>query len=219
MVFPVLTIVVLFIIAMALANRKSDHQMKEQLDRFWEKEQAANLVRKQSLEDLEYIHIPEEFFSFPYDAEADPDAAEAMTILNSLKDEQIVNFTGITNTDLKLAYGPANLPSLSRFDQNYTLLARALQSLAEYLIRKEQRSDAIRVLEFAVDTKTDISTTYKLLGDLYIENGSPEKIDDLIPKAAALNSALSGAIVRSLEEKRSDDHTDSSGQSSQDTTP
>ncbi len=213
MVFPVLTIVVLFIIAMFAANKKSDRQMKEQLDQFWEKEQAANLVRKQSLEDLHYIRIPEDFFTFPYDPEADPDAAEAMTILKSLKDEQIVNFTGISNTDLKLSFGAANLPSLSRFDQNYTLLARALQSLAEYLVRKEQTADAIRVLEFAVDTKTDISSTYKLLGDLYIKNGSRDKIDDLIPKAAALNSALSGAIVRSLEEKKA------SISPAQDTTP
>ena len=213
MVFPVLTIVVLFIIAMFAANKKSDRQMKEQLDQFWEKEQAANLVRKQSLEDLHYIRIPEDFFAFPYDPETDPDAAEAMTILKSLKDEQIVNFTGISNTDLKLSFGAANLPSLSRFDQNYTLLARALQSLAEYLVRKEQTADAIRVLEFAVDTKTDISSTYKLLGDLYIKNSSRDKIDDLIPKAAALNSALSGAIVRSLEEKKA------SISPAQDTTP
>ena len=72
MVFPVLTIVVLFIIAMSLANKKSDRQMKEPLQRFWEKEQAANLVRKQSLDDLDYIRIPEDFYSFSYDPEADP---------------------------------------------------------------------------------------------------------------------------------------------------
>ena len=202
MVFPVLTIVALFILAMFAANKKSDRQMREPIEQFLERESAANLVRKQSLDDLAYIRIPEDCFSFSYNAETDPDAAEAMTILNSIREEQIVNFTGLTNTDLKLSYGAANLPLLSRFDQNYTLLARALQSLAEYLVRKEQKKDAIRVLEFAVETRTDISASYKLLGDLYIENGSPEKVDDLIPKAAALNSALSGAIVRSLEAKR-----------------
>lgn len=202
MVFPVLTIVALFILAMFAANKKSDRQMREPIEQFLERESAANLVRKQSLDDLAYIRIPEDFFSFSYNAETDPDATEAMTILNSIREEQIVNFTGLTNTDLKLSYGAANLPLLSRFDQNYTLLARALQSLAEYLVRKEQKKDAIRVLEFAIETRTDISASYKLLGDLYIENGSPEKVDDLIPKAAALNSALSGAIVRSLEAKR-----------------
>ena len=41
----------------------------------------------------------------------------------------------------------------------------------------------------------------------------PDRIDDLIPKAAALNSALSGAIVRSLEEKKA------SISPAQDTTP
>lgn len=202
MVFPVLTIVVLFIILMFAANKKSDREMRAPLDAFWKKEQEANLVRKQSLEDLRYIRIPEDFFAFSYKEEEDPDAAEAMTILNSLKDEQIVNFTGISNTDLKLSFGAANLPALSRFDQNYTLLARALQTLAEYLTRKEQTADAVRVLEFAVETKTDISSTYKLLGELYTKCGSPEKIDDLIPKAAALNTALSGAIVRALEEMK-----------------
>ncbi|MBR1470861.1 MAG: hypothetical protein IJ600_04375 [Lachnospiraceae bacterium] len=176
--------------------------MQEPLTQFWEKEQEANLVRKQSLDQLDYIRIPEEFYSVSYDAQEDKDAAEALQILNSLRDEKIVNLTGISNTDLKLSFGPANLPELSRFDQNYTLLARALQSLAEYHARKEQTDEAQHILEFALDTGTDISSSYRLLADLYIKNGCPEKINEMLPKAAALKSAMSAAIIRSLEEKK-----------------
>ena len=71
-----------------------------------------------------------------------------MTILNSLKDEQIVNFTGISNTDLKLSFGAANLPTLSRFDQNYTLLARALHAQYRQLadLRAEELVEAVAAM-------------------------------------------------------------------------
>ena len=181
--------------------KRTDREAEKSTRLFWEKEAKANNVRRKPLDDLRYIKIPLD--KLPLDTMTeDPEVADCIDQIKSLSDLKVVNFTGISNTDLKLSFGAANLPALSRFDQNYTLLARALQTLAEYLVRKEQTADAIRVLEFAVETKTDISSTYKLLGDLYRKNGSPEKIDDLIPKAAALNSALSGAIVRSLEEMK-----------------
>ena len=203
MILPIFASFVLLTIWLNLRMKRASDREEDTARAFWQREHAANNVRKKSLEGLAYITIPDGLL--PFDAPpSEPKAANALKRLNRLMEgeEKIVNLTGYSNTDLKLSFGAANLPALSRFDQNYTLLARALQTLAEYLVRKEQTADAIRVLEFAVETKTDISSTYKLLGDLYRKNGSPEKIDDLIPKAAALNSALSGAIVRSLEEMK-----------------
>ena len=57
------------------------------------------------------------------------------------------------------------------------------------------------MLEFAVSTRTDVSATYRLLAELYIQAGQAEKIKALIPVAEGLNSSLSGHIAALLKER------------------
>ena len=59
--------------------------------------------------------------------------SECQQTLLSLSDSPIVNFTGLTNTDLKLMYGAPNIDLLMRYDQNYTTLACTLQKWADKL--------------------------------------------------------------------------------------
>ena len=172
--------------------------MEHALDDFFEKEKKANHTRKKSLENLPYITIPDSILSMTSDAE---DGIDALLMLQSLSHEKIVNFTGITNTDLKLTYGTANITVLTQYDQNFTLLVRSLQKLAEALKKAQRFSDEKTVLEFAISIKTDISSSYRDLAELYVKEGSPEKIQELITTAKELNTAMTPAIVRSLEEK------------------
>ena len=58
--------------------------------------------------------------------------------------------------------------------------------------------EACLILEFAISTRTDISSSYKLLASIYKDKGQTEKIQDLIPIAQNLNSSLSGHIVSTL---------------------
>ena len=58
--------------------------------------------------------------------------------------------------------------------------------------------EAKTVLEFAIETKTDVSASYKLLAEIYQETGEKGKIRNLIPVAEGLNSALSAHIVSFL---------------------
>ena len=165
---------------------------------FWEKEAAANSTRRKSLDDLAYIEIP--FDRLPMELlKDDPVIAEYHETLRELSESPIVNFTGISNTDLKLMYGAPNIDLLSRYDQSYTILVRTLQNLGKALYEKGYVKEACCTLEFAVETRTDISATYKLLSSIYLENNQPEKIKALIPIAQSLNTSLSGHIVSMLE--------------------
>ena len=160
----------------------------------------AKKPRRRPLDDLEYIRIP--FDDLPMDVMPDdPSIDEYRETLRSLSENPIVNFTGISNTDLKLKYGAPNIDLLSRYDQSYTTLVRTLQKWAERLHQNGYPQEALRVLEFAVSTRTDVSATYRLLAELYIQAGQTEKIKALIPVAEGLNSSLSGHIAALLKER------------------
>ncbi|WP_092336677.1 hypothetical protein [Butyrivibrio sp. M55] len=170
---------------------------------FWEKERKSNNVRRKSLENLDYICIPVDVLPFGT-CGSNKELENSEQNVLALKDEKIVNLTGITNTDLKLEYGTANITELSLYDQNYTALVRALQNWGKALYDAGRYEDATKVLEFAVKTRSDITATYKLLIDMYKTKlflSAPEiekKINSLIPIADNLNSLSRLTILKLL---------------------
>ena len=114
-------------------NIKRGERLKSTDDKsFWERERQANSVRRKSLDDLNYITIPLDRFP-THIMEDNPQVAECRSLLQTLSEQPIVNFTGYTNTDLKLEYGTSNITRLTEYDQNYTLLVRTLQQWADIL--------------------------------------------------------------------------------------
>lgn len=182
------------------------YQLKRQQKRetaaatsFWAREAAANNTRKKPLDDLEYITIPFDFLPVHILTD-DEEVAECLRLLTELSERKIVNFTGLSNTDLKLRYGAPNLPLLMEYDQNYTVLVRTLQKWASLLYAKGYTEETKTILEFAVSTKTDISTTYSMLAEIYTKTGHTDKIESLLQIAEGLNSAMKPTIVRILQE-------------------
>ncbi len=204
MKMPVLTSVILFIIVLFYFIKKSSREADNALENFRKRESEADNTRKKPLDDLNYITIPDEIFRMNRDSD-DNDCRSAVKVFDSLKDQKIVNLTGISNTDLKLAYGAPNLPILAQYDQNYTVLARSLDRYASFLTKSGNTDDAVKVLEFAVETGSDISSTYKQLVALYQSNGIKDKIPSLKEKASSLNSVMSPSILRYLDSVSDDD--------------
>lgn len=200
MISPLFTTIVLgavFIwIYMRITTKKNDSQIKELL----EKERRANFTRKQSLDGLQYIVInPADFpVEEPYDNEL---ISELMKRINILSTQKIVNFTGVTNTDLKLTYGVANLPTLTEYDQNYTLLCRTIYDLGRELDALDKKDAAISVLEQGIKCGTDISANYLLLADLYLATGKRSNIAKLISSAENINSMTKEATISKLKDK------------------
>lgn len=177
-------------------QRKKENNLTES---YWARETAANNTRKQPLDDVEYITIPFEFLPMNILGN-DPEVSECHKILTTLSEQKIVNLTGLSNTDLKLRYGVANLNFLSECDQRYTVLVRTLQKWASLLYEKGFSEETKEILEFAVSTKTDVSSTYTLLAEIYKNSGQSSKIESLLQIAEGLNSAMKPAIVRILKE-------------------
>ncbi len=164
---------------------------------FWEKERAANSVRRKPLDDLDYLTIPMD--ELPVSLHTDNDTiASCIDTIGELSKSPVVNLTGIRKTDLKFKYGATNITMLTLYDQRYTLLASTLQKWANELISLNETDAACTVLEYAVSTGTDVSGTYKSLASIYDSRGDKDSIRKLIPVAESLNTPLKDSIISSL---------------------
>lgn len=199
MKMPFFASFIVFIIWLSYELSKARQRSARARDIYWEREAAANNTRRKPLDDLDYIQIP--FASLPMDImKEDETVAECHQALHYLAESPIVNFTGYSNTDLKLKYGTPNIGLLTRYDQNYTTLVHTLQKWAEKLYESGYTAQARQILEFSISTNTDVSGTYRILADIYSREGNEDGIRHLLERAENLQSASRGIIVRTLQE-------------------
>lgn len=200
MPFPILSCILVFIVWLTYELKKQSRISEAKRDEFWNREAEANSVRRQSLDSIDYITIPIKYLPF-----LEVNHEKLLKIQNEilkLAEKQIVNLTGYSNTDLKLQYGVANLPQLTEWDQNFTLLARLIVQWGELLHELGYDQEAIQVLEFGIECKTDVSKNYKLLAQLYVDAKTPDKIEHLANVASQLNSLMKPSILRTIESYR-----------------
>ncbi len=199
MKLPILASLIIFGSILSGLMKKHTKETQQAKQSFWDKELAANNVRKKSLDDLNYVTIPLD--TFPLQVMADNEKIqEYISIAETLSTRKIVNFTGITNTDLKLTYGTANITALSEYDENYTTLVTTLQRWAKLLYDNGYHKEVCTLLEYAVSIGSDVSNTYYLLADIYKTEGNTDKIMGLISAASDLGSKTGKLIVHTLQE-------------------
>ena len=194
--FPFLGLFIIFISVAAFYRKRGTAQQKEAAENFWNREDKANQVRRKDISNLPYINIPLE--KFPIGISDDEELTDYENDLKTLASRKILNLSHQSNTDLKLAYGPANLPALSEYDQNYTTLLRNLVAYADCLIKNGFEAEAVPVLEFGISIDSDIRANYTLLAGLYREQRNASKIKELINKASSLDSMMRSAILEQL---------------------
>jgi hypothetical protein len=177
---------------------KSSQVNKNASKEFWDKESQSNSTRKADISKLEYIKVPLD--SLPFTNSTEEELVNIQTVIQDISKKPILNLTGISNTDLKFKYGAANITFLSECDNNYTLLVRNLYKWGAYLTEHDRKGDAITVLEYAIQCKTDVSKNYILLANLYKEMHREDKINDLLLTAMTLDSLMKDTIINDLKE-------------------
>ncbi len=111
----------------------------------------------------------------------------------------MLNLSGITNTELKLEYGAANLDELSSYDANFTEFVSAVNTYAQELLAADQKDTAKDLLELAVSFHADAISIYTTLADLYKEAGQTGHIQDLISSAEEINTLARNIIIENLK--------------------
>ncbi len=188
---PFFTIFLIFCIVLTYYIKKNDRAQQKVQDDFWEKELRSNAVRKKDISKLDYItiplgKIPERLYTSTEEK------------LFSLADKQMLNLTGISNTDLKLTYGAANLEFLSEYDTNFTDLVALLPIYAEELQEAGYTQTARDLLEFAIECNADSRKIYQQLAAMYNHNNEPEKIVWLRKQAEGLPTLTKQIVLKDL---------------------
>lgn len=180
-------------------RKKSDQINAESKRRFWEREEKSNFVRKKDISNLDYISIPVD--RLPLN-ETDEELCEYQNTILHLAERKILNLTGMTNTDLKMEYGVANLPLLTEYDDNYTTLVNTIAKWGARFFALNMTSQAITVLEYGITIKTDVSRNYLLLADYYCEMNRPDEVERLIKCAEQIDTLIKPSLIKKLNEIR-----------------
>lgn len=195
---------IIFCIWLAYEIRKNNKKSKKNTEAFWQKETLADSVRKQSLDDLNYIVLPAELLHL-FEENFPDSLQESANFLKNSTERRIVNLSFITNTDLKLRYGAANLETLTEYDANFTALLRHLNAVGEFYYKEGSLDKAEAVLNYAVSVQSDLISTYRMLASIYTERGNHAGIDYLISTASLLPGLTKGPILRLLHDLQPED--------------
>ena len=195
--FYILGAVLIICGLIAYEKRKSDRATTNATERFWDREREANLTRRKDISNLPYINVP--YDTLPLTAMPDSDEYNAsVQQLQALSDKKILDLSGMTNTDLKLTYGAANLPVLMECDQNYLVLLRCLSRMANLLLEAGLEPEAETVLAYSLHIGSTIRSSYEQLASIYCHRKDYRKLDALIARAEALETSTKDALLSSL---------------------
>ena len=198
MISPLFTTIVIvagfIFVFMKFTSEKPDDGIKN----FRDRERQANSTPRQSLDSLTFIQVPMDEIPAPEPPVNEKCAALTGT-LTELSNKKIVNLTGISNTELKLTYGAANLPLLSEYDQNFTTLCMTLYDLGREYKNAGFEDEAIATYNAGVRVGTDISGTYTELAEIYAEKGLYVEIQRLISCADSIRSLTRNSTIKKLQ--------------------
>lgn len=169
---------VLFVSYLAFKRNKQTKNQERTNEAFLERERHANSTRRKDISNLNYLRISLE--TLPIAEYDDEELYSHEAILQKLCQKNILNLSMYSNTDLKLMYGPANLEELSACDENYHTLSSTLSAYAKRETALSRPDAAIAILEYAMVLHIDNSQIYLLLADLYKQQNTPEKIQNII---------------------------------------
>ncbi|MBQ8326874.1 MAG: hypothetical protein IJX86_07350 [Lachnospiraceae bacterium] len=196
MMFGIFATLGLFFLWIKFVIGRNSRKAEQNHANYWERERKANEVRKQPLDNLAFLEIP--FDLLPFGVLTDSDTQNDEAFIRTFTDKKVLNLTGVSNTDLKLKYGAANLPLLSQYDQNYTLLVRTLNTWAERLFKENYKNQAGVILEYLVQTGADTSITYLLLTKVYLDRKDYESVERLRLLVAESSFTLKNSILREM---------------------
>ncbi len=189
-------ITLLLVLWVHYQKSRTDRSAKQQSEAFWEKERQANITRKKDISNLDYITVP--INSLPFPETNQEEISDIQKHIINLASGKIVNFTGISNTDLKLQYGAPNINILMEYDKNYLELVRSLYRYGKQLYDLNLKEESAAILEYALSIKTDVSANYTLLATIYKEKNETDRINYVISCAEELSSMTKKALLSGL---------------------
>lgn len=194
--FPVFTIFFFFCLFVFFRIRHLQNRREERDAAFWAREEEAMHAPNVDLSDVQFLRIPLE--RFPVGLMDTDEGAMVEEELKQLSAEPILNLNGMTNTDVRLAYGAGNFDHMQKAGENFDRLEVLLCDYAKLLIENGHPADAVPVLEFAVESNATVSSIYTLLGECYDDMGDGERLNTLIATVEGRDMMMKASILDHL---------------------
>ena len=199
---PALTLfiaaVIWFTTLLRRSSRKKDAERKS-LEKYLEAEQQANFARSREIDEKLFVTVDITPFVFDgrVDIPADLRAGEGAFMKAAAK--KMLRFERkLSNSELKIRFGSANLERLSGYEQNLTNYFIAGNFYAEILMNYNYDDMAVRLLEEMAAQTSDISRTYTLLADAYDKKRDKRALGKLKETVEGSNLPLKEKILKHI---------------------
>lgn len=161
------------IITFFLISRRHSKKQEEVKQRFLEKEEAANAVRKKDI-DPELYFTPN-LSALPPIPQGDPHQVE-----RSAKRTMIRFPRPLTNLELKMQYGMAQMDIIAQYEENFIEHLKSLTKWGSEIAEKSPH-DAATILQTVVEMGGEFRDAYKNLADICANDS--EKLNALYARA------------------------------------
>lgn len=204
MAFPsffIIFVILIFIFQHHLRkNIKAENKSK---DEFWQKEQSSLVVRKKEFTQDDYIvpKIDELSLAVPPNMEAG-DELQLKQLIKRIKDLSsldMMNFSQLTNTEIRLKFGTANQSIVTNNEYTYNNYLKTLASYAYLMNEYSNKTESIIALEQCISLGSDYSEHFHYLAKLYLEDHSTDKYKQLIDKVNKMTTLNKKGILEKLE--------------------
>ena len=208
-----LLFVILFAFWLTYETRKNSKIETDANTDFLERERQANFTRTADITKLDYISIPLNEFPFMGHYEGIASSYKPSSKINDLSqneilaceknvidlsNKKILNLGGLSNTDIKMKYGVANIQILIQYDENFSKLSRTLAKWGKLLFDAGELGAAEKVLSYAVSCKADIEDTFITLAKIYRQNGNELGLSDLIEACSCFDELRRENIINQI---------------------
>ncbi len=204
MAFPSFFIIFIILVVLFQYHLRKNMRIEEQAkEKFWQKEKESLIVRKKNFSQEDYIKIPDD--NLPLDKVPDFSQSDLMYYkqlihqLHQLEPLDKMNFSHLSNTDIRLQFGTANQTIIQNNETNYNNYLQVLGKLAKLYLDNNDRDMAQGILERCIAMKSDYRDHFMGLASLYADTGRRQALEDLIQKAESLESPLKKGLTQSLK--------------------
>lgn len=187
-----------FLVAMVFSIfiKNTKNSASAGINALWEREYAANSTPTKDITNLDYITIS--LNALPFLSNPSETIAECEKSIRALADCRILNLNGISNTDLKLQYGVANLSRLAQYDENYSSMQRTFSKWGKALADEGYKEEAVTVLEYALELGCDAKIIFLTLKKLYSDLNL-DRTEQLILRVSLSQTPLKDSILAELK--------------------
>ncbi len=193
MPFLALTLILLLALSGRIAYLESKEREKAAAFIETERRASTTVIGEKKMRDIEFVE-PSMDFIIPNDRYT----STTLAIQDELRPFfrlKMANFSGATNTQLKLEYGAQNLDKLTEYEENFVQFETILDRYIKALISEEKYQTAMEIAEYIIDAKATISGIYMSLCDCYIHLNDASALNQLIKYVKSSSLIMKDSIL------------------------